>query len=86
MSDKRLEENCCRASLSSLAICPDPQQIMISNAPNVGPRERPWLREFGITSFAIAVRIHGEDGEGSALAAIVVLESREKDAKLRRNS
>ena len=50
------------------------------------PRERPWLRELGIASFAIAVRTHGEDGDGSALAAIVFFESRDEDATLRRNS
>ena len=52
----------------------------------MGPRKRPWLRELGIALFAIAVRTHGEDGEGSTLAAIVFFEFREKDAILRRNS
>ena len=32
------------------------------------------LEKFGIASFAIAVRTHGEDGGGSALAAIVAFQ------------
>ena len=50
----------------------------------MGPRERPWLSEFGIASFAIAVRTHGEDGEGRALAAILFSSLATKDVALRR--
>ena len=50
----------------------------------MGPRERPWLSEFGIASYAIAVGTHGEDGEGRALAAILFSSLATKDVKLRR--
>ena len=48
------------------------------------PRERPWLSEIGIASFDIAVRTHGEDSEGRALAAILFLSPATKDVTLRR--
>ena len=57
---------------------------MISGAANVGPRERLWLSEFGIASFTIAVRTHGEDGEARTLAAILFSSLATKDVKLRR--
>ena len=55
----------------SLAICRDPQQTVISGAANVGPRKRPWLTVNGIAFRHCGARTHGEDGEGSALAAIL---------------
>ena len=79
-----MEENCYQEGLSSLAVCPDPQQIVINGAANVEPRERPWLSEFGITVFAIAVRTHGEDGEGRTLAAILFSSLATKDVALGR--
>ena len=40
----------------------------------------------GIASFAIAVRTHGEDGEGRALTAILFLSLATKDVALCRKS